>query len=267
MTPRDRPASDPGHVHLQIEGPIAYVTLDRPSSRNALSSEMDIALGDALERADTDDAVRVIVLRSSSPDWFCAGGDVREVAEGRAWGDGRGGGLTGIDGPRRLLHTPLIAQVTGPAVGIGLELALCADIIVASDTAWFSVPEARIGLIGGPGVMHRLVRQLPQRIATAMILTGARLSAEEALRFGLVNELAPISMIDEATRRWVDPIIGASPLALRAVLEAIRVGSQLRLDDALTTRYPLTESYATTEDFREARSAIAEHRPPEWKGR
>ncbi|WP_173922430.1 enoyl-CoA hydratase/isomerase family protein [Agromyces sp. Marseille-P2726] len=260
-------SADRGDVRLEIDGSVAYVTLDRPASRNALSTEMDVALGEAFARADSDDSVHAIVLRSSSPDWFCAGGDVHEVAEGRVWGVGRGGGLTGIDGPRRDLRTPLIAQVTGPAVGIGVELALCSDIIVASDTAWFSVPEATIGLVGGPGVMHRLLRQLPQRVATAMILTGARLSAEDALRFGLVNEIAPISLIDAATRRWLDPIIGASPVALRAVLEAIRVGSQLRLDDALTARYPLTESFSTTEDFQEARSAVADRRRPLWKGR
>lgn len=251
-------------VRFELDGAVACIVLDRPAARNALSAEMDAALGEALARADADPGVRAIILKSSSSEWFCAGGDLRELLAGRPWGVGRGGGLTGIEGPQRVLRTPLIAQVSGPAVGIGAELALCADIIIASETAWFSVPEVPNGLVGGPGVMHRLIRQLPQRIATAMILTGRRLDTEDAARYGLVNEVVPVSAVDEAVQRWGDDLVGASAEAVSAALQAIRIGSQLTLDQALTARYPLTESYAASADYQEARRAVAERRAPRW---
>lgn len=254
-------------VVLEVADAVAYVSLDRPDARNALTAEMDRALADAFDEADQDPNIHAIVLKSSSPRWFCAGGDVLEAREGRPWGIGRGGGLTGIDGAKRELLTPLVAQVSGPAIGIGLELALCADIIIASETAWFAVPEAKIGMVGGPGVMHRLLRQLPSRIATGMILTGQRLEAEAAARWGLINAVAAPDGLDDVVAEWVGHLTAASPLALRAVLEASRASTQLRLDDALTMRYPLTEAYGTSEDFKEAQDAIVAKRPPLWRGR
>jgi crotonobetainyl-CoA hydratase len=162
---------------------------------------------------------------------------------------------------------PLIAAVQGHVVGGGFEMAMCADIIVAADTAKFSIPETKAGIMGESGIMHRAVRQLPHRVAMAMIMTGERLSAEDALRFGLVNEVVATEQLAEAAGRWADKVLAASPLAAQAAKDAVlsRLGHPLEV--ALSTRYEPIEAYASTDDVAEGRRAFSEKRQPQWTGR
>jgi len=178
-----------------------------------------------------------------------------------------GGGITGIGGPLVTLKKPLVAAVQGYALGGGFELAMCADIIVAADTATFGLPEVKVGIIGECGVMHRAVRQLPHHVALAMVLTGERLPAADALSFGLVNEVVPFADLDEAAMRWARRLTAASPLAQQAAKHAVLKGLQGSLETALSTKYEPIEAYAGSDDVKEGRAAFTERRAPRWTGR
>lgn len=252
-------------VHLERRGHVAVVTLDRPASRNAVTLAMDHELARIWDELDPDPHVRVIVLRSTGDRAFRAGGDLREGPDRPRLA--LGGGLTGVGGPLRTLRTPLVCAVQGYALGGGFELAVCGDIIVAADTARFGITEARIGTPAEVGPVHRAIRQLPQRVAMAMILTGEHLSADQALAHGLVNEVVPQAGLDAATDRWAARIAESSPLAAQAAKAAALSGAGRPLEIALSTRYEPIEAYATSHDRAEALAAFAERRPPRWEGR
>jgi crotonobetainyl-CoA hydratase len=177
------------------------------------------------------------------------------------------GGLTGIGGPWVKLKKPLIAAVQGFCVGGGFELAMCADIIVAADTAQFGLPETKVGIIGECGVVHRAIRQLPHHIAMAMILTGERIKADVAARFGLVNEVVPYQDLEATCLKWAEKINAASPLANQAAKEAALSRLGYPLEVALMSRFEEIEQYAQSADKREGELAMGERRKPVWSGR
>lgn len=253
-------------VRFSREGRVAHVRLDRPDAMNAVTSEMDDLLADAWGRINDDPDIWCAILSASGERAFCIGADVsggRDHARRMAFG----GGLTGIGGPLVTLQKPLIAAVQGFCVGGGFELAMCADIIVAADTAQFGLPETKVGIIGECGVVHRAMRQLPHRIAMAMILTGERIGADAAARFGLVNEVVPFEDLLASANRWADRINAASPLANRAAKAAALGRLDFPLDVALTTRFEQIEDYARSADQQEGALAASERRKPVWTGR
>ncbi|NKX55879.1 enoyl-CoA hydratase-related protein [Arthrobacter mobilis] len=252
-------------VNFTIDGPVARVVLNRPEALNAIDSGMDAQLYDVWTEVNRNPEVRVVVLSGTGDRAFCAGGDISEV-DPSPQQVALGGGLTGIGGELLTLRKPLIAAVHGFVLGGGFELALCADIIVAADTAVFSMPEVKIGIMAGPGVMHRAIRQLPHRVAMAMILTGERLSAEEALHYGLVNESVSYGELRPATERWVEKLLAVSPLAAQAAKDAVLSSQAHPIEVALSTRYPAIDSYAASADHREGRHAFVEKRRPKWRG-
>ena len=197
---------------------------------------------------------------------FCAGADVSGESEPRSR-LALGGGLTGIGGPLVTLKKPLIAAVQGYVLGGGFEMAMCADIIVAANTAQFGLPETKAGIIGECGVMHRAIRQLPYRIALTMIMTGDRLPAKDALSFGLVNEVVEPAALLDAASRWAEKIMSAAPLAVQAAKAAALQRLDWPLEVALTTRFEPIEAYAFSQDRREGTKAFAEKRKPQWSGR
>jgi enoyl-CoA hydratase/carnithine racemase len=245
-------------VEFSKGGHVAQVRLNRPQSLNAVTPEMDQLLFEAWTEVNRDPEIWVA---------FCAGADVSGNHNGARRRVAFGGGITGVGGPLVNVTKPLIAAVQGHVVGGGFEMAMCADIIVAADTAKFSIPETRAGIMGESGIMHRAIRQLPHRVAMAMILTGERLAAEDALRFGLVNEVVAGEELSEAAGRWSDRVLAASPLASQAAKDAVlsRVGHPLEV--ALSTRYEPIEAYAATQDVLEGRRAFSEKRRPQWTGR
>ena len=253
-------------IEYSREGHVAHVRLNRPKSLNAINAAMDQALFDAWHEINNDHAVWVVILSAEGERAFCAGGDVSGGAE-HAARMALGGGLTGIGGPLVTLKKPMVAAVQGYVLGGGFELAMCADLIVAATTTQFGLPETKAGIIGECGVMHRAIRQLPYRVALAMILTGDRLSAKDALAYGLVNEVVEPDALMEAASRWAAKITAASPLAVQAAKDAVlqRLGGPLEV--ALATRFEPIEQYAHSEDRREGRKAFAEKRKPEWRGR
>lgn len=252
---------------VEVTDHVARVTLNRPKVLNSISHDLDVELAQAWDRIDHDPDIWVAVLAAAGEKAFCAGADISGGTAADASRLALGGGLTGIGGPLRVLTKPLVAAVQGYALGGGFELAMCADIIVAADTATFGLPEVKVGIIGECGVMHRAVRQLPHHVALAMVLTGERLPAADALSFGLVNEVVPFADLDEAAMRWARRLTAASPLAQQAAKHAVLKGLQGSLETALSTKYEPIEAYAGSDDVKEGRAAFTERRAPRWTGR
>lgn len=252
-------------VEFRIDGNVAHVRLNAPEKMNAITGEMDNLLLDAWNRINEDNDIWCAILSAQGEKAFCIGADVSEGPE-RKSRMGLAGGLTGIGGPLVTLKKPLIAAVQGFCVGGGFELAMCADIIVAANNAQFGLPETRHGIIGECGVVHRAVRQLPHRVAMAMILTGERIDSVTALQHGLVNEVVGYDVLTDAAVAWASKVNKCAPLANRAAKAAVlgRLGHPLVI--ALQTRFEEIEGYAESEDVKERDSAILEGRRPVWTG-
>ncbi|HSV71660.1 MAG TPA: enoyl-CoA hydratase-related protein [Methylibium sp.] len=253
-------------IDFTLDGHVAHVRLNRPKSLNAITPGMDQALCDAWHEINSNPEIWTAVLSAEGERAFCVGADVSGGTE-RPSRMALGGGLTGIGGPLVTLKKPLIAAVQGYCLGGGFELAMCADLIVAANTAQFGLPETKAGIMGECGVMHRAIRQLPQRIAMAMILTGERIPAKDAMHYGLVNELVEPGQLMEAALRWAALINAASPLAVQAAKQAVLQRLDWPLEVALATRFEPIENYAYSEDRLEGRKAFAEKRKPQWQGR
>ncbi len=253
-------------VEFTIDGHVAHVRLNRPQGLNAITQEMDDLLLDAWNTINADPEIWCAILSAEGEKGFCIGADVSGGAE-RKTRMALGGGLTGIGGPLVTLKKPLIVAVQGFCVGGGFELAMCADIIVAAETAQFGLPETKVGIIGECGVVHRAMRQLPHHIAMAMILTGERIKADVAERFGLVNEVVPFADLAATAQKWADKINAASPLANQAAKAAALGRLGYPLEVALMSRFEEIEQYAESHDKREGELAGGERRKPVWTGR
>jgi enoyl-CoA hydratase len=246
-------------VTSEVVGAVAVVSLDRPEAKNALSPEVMAALADALEAADRDPAVGCIVVEGSD-DVFAAGADLPWLQqmgpEGLlAFGSG--------DWPRvRAVSTPLVAGVSGLALGGGFELALTCDMVVASETASFGLPEILLGLIPGAGGTQRLPHLVGRQRASEIILTGRRIDAEEALSLGLVNRVVPVGAWREATLDLAARVAERSRTAARLATRSIRAAERLPLDQGLEYERRLFEQARATGDCEEGIAAFLERRVP-----
>lgn len=178
-----------------------------------------------------------------------------------------GGGLTGIGGRLRYLRKPMICAVHGHVLGLGFELAMCADIVLAADDAVFRLPEAKAGVIDHCGVVHRAIRQLPHHIAMAMILASEPLTAQDAVHFGLVNACFSRAELQDGIDQWTEKLLACSPLVSQAAREAALEGLERPLSDALSSSYPLISAYRNSVDSEEAKKAWRDRRAPVWSGR
>jgi crotonobetainyl-CoA hydratase len=250
----------------EIRDHVAYLTLNRPKALNSISHDLDVELARRWDEIDADPDIWVAVISAAGERAFCAGADISGGTEAHADRLALGGGLTGIGGPLRVLKKPLVAAVHGYALGGGFELAMCADVIVAADNTQFGLPEVKAGIIGESGVMHRAIRQLPYHIALGLILTGDRMPAADAERFGLVNEVVPFADLQQTAEKWAAKLTAASPLAQQAAKAAVlsRLGGPVEI--ALATKYEPIEAYANSADVKEGRLAFQEKRKPQWSG-
>ena len=250
---------------------VATVTLNRPEVLNAIHPPMAEELADAWERIRDDDSVWVGVLTGSGTRAFCAGADLKWRAEAgeaaRSHNRAEASGVARGFQRGRDCYKPLLAVVNGYAVGGGLELILGCDLVVAAEHAQLGLPEARRGLLADAGGIHKLVRRLPWSAAMQLILTGELISAEEARRIGLVNQVVPAGDLQAAAEQWVEAILACAPLSLQAGKEAAVRGLELPLWEAVNTRFPLAERMYESEDFIEGPKAFAEKRKPVWKGK
>lgn len=253
-------------IEFEVRGNLAEVRLNRPAVLNAVDTEMDRALAQAWARIDSDPDISVAILTGAGDRAFCAGADMSDPPTAQD-GLSFGGGLTGIGGRLVPLQKPLIAVVHGHVLGLGFEMAMCADIVIAADDTQFRLPEARAGFIDHCGVVHRAIRQLPHHVALAMIIASEPLDAARALQFGLVNETAAVADLAAVTERWTQRILACAPLVSQGGKQAALLGLEHGLTEALDRRYPLIDAYAATKDCVEAASAWSEKRTPKWQGR
>lgn len=227
---------------------------------------MDDALAAAWQRINDDEEIRVALLTAEGARAFCTGADISsDLAKPPVLAFG--GGLTGIGGPLVTLCKPLVAAVRGHAVGGGSELAMCADILLANDTASFRLPEAPGGLIDHSGVLHRIARRLPLGVAMDLIPTGRPLEADEAHRLGLISRLVSADELLATALDVCAAIAAAPPLAAQAAKEAVHDGLTFSLAEALARSYPGIRRFRASRDAGEAMAALKDRRPPVWTGR
>ena len=249
------------------EGRIATVTINRPERMNALHPPANLELHDIWNDFQSDPEVWIGILTGSGDRAFSAGNDLKYTAEHGMnmvrVGESGFGGLA----KRTDCWKPIIAAVNGFALGGGFEMALACDIIIAADHARLGLPEPRVGLMAGAGGVHRLPRMMPQKIAMGYILTGRHMTAQEAHRWGIVNEVVPLADLMPTVHRWAQDILEGAPLSIRASKQAAMMGLGHSLDIALNLEYSQSTAMRRSEDVVEGPKAFAEKRKPNWKGR
>ena len=255
-------------VTLAIMDHVATVTLNRPQAMNAVDLETEAALQAIWTRIENDRAVRVVVLTGAGERAFCVGADLKNpsVTGLEYWAASRVGGFGGI-ALRETLNVPVIARVNGFALGGGMEMVLGCDIVVACEEASFGLPEALVGRMPLDGGMTLLQRQVPFRKAMAMLLTGKRIGAKEALDMGLINEMVPRAGLDAAVRRWVDDLLACAPLSIQAIKQVVRLTGSMSPAQAQATRLPMVVAALQSDDANEGVLAFQQKRKPRWSGR
>jgi enoyl-CoA hydratase/carnithine racemase len=255
----------PEAIELQRYEQVAVVRLNRPERRNALSPAVLEELADAIGSLDADESVRCIVI-AGTDEVFAAGADIKAMAE-RSFQEVLEASTMPFWQRVADCRTPLVAAVSGYALGGGCELALLCDLIVASDTAEFGQPEVTLGIIPGGGGTQRLARVLGKQRTMELVLTGRRIDAKEALRLGFVNVIA-------SRRNWLTDAIELAeriarrpPLAVKLAKQAVLAADEMALTAGLAHERRLYELAMATEDRVEGMQAFLEKRRPKFEGR
>ena len=245
---------------------VTTVTLNRPEVMNAINPAMHAELQIAFDDFAADPKQFVCVVTGMGERAFCAGSDLKVLDRHNCYPKNGYAGLI----ERFDLNKPVIAAVNGLALGGGFEIALACDIIIASDTASFGLPEPLVGAVALGGGLHRLSRQIGLKQAMGLILSSRRIGAEEGLRLGFVNEVSPAAQLQATVERWCADILRASPMSIRASKETVMRGlGETDVEAAMhhQANYPAYAAWRESEDAKEGPAAFAEKRPPVWKGR
>lgn len=249
-----------------VEEHVALLRFNRPQARNAVDGPAARAIMAAVNRIESDPAIRVGILASATPGMFSAGADLKTVAAGRV-ADLRPGdaGFAGLVDAIRI--KPLIAAVDGPALGGGCELCLACDMIIASPESRFGLPEVKLGMMAGAGGVHRLARVLPRNIALEMVASGAPIDAARAAAFGMVNRLVPGPEVLETALALARMIAANAPVSVVESMTVMRqVGDRSDAELRRLSRERMARVMAT-EDAAEGPAAFVAKRAPRWKGR
>ncbi len=247
---------------------LAFVTLNRPKVLNALNTATLAELEIVFRAIHAENSIRAVLLTGAGDKAFAAGADIQELATvNGAQGEALARRGQAVFGAIENCGKPVIACVHGFALGGGCELALACTLRVASETTRFGQPEVKLGLIPGYGGTQRLARLVGQGIALQMILTAEMISATEALRIGLVNEVVPQEKLLARGEEIARTIASMAPLAARASLEAVHRGLNLPLEEALQLEASHFGACCETADKAEGTRAFLEKRPPIWRGR
>ncbi len=252
------------NIIVEVHDRAGLIRLNRPDALNALTTGLMAELADALAVFDADPAVGAVVITGSERA-FAAGADIKEMASASAVDMLRQdyvGGWNVVAG----MNKPVIAAVSGYALGGGFELALMCDMIVASESAVFGLPEVNLGVMPGAGGTQRLVRAVGKALAMEMILNDRRLKAEDACRFGLVNHVYPADHMLEEALKLANQIAARAPLAVQLAREAINKAFEMTLAEGLEFERRSFYFLFSTQDQKEGMDAFVEKRPPEWKG-
>ena len=283
MATTNETAADKSLVLIERRGGAAWLRLNRSQAANALSRALVAELQAALDRLATEtrlatearlatDAagapLTAVVLASADGRTFCAGADLKErlamsMGETREFLDALGALVQAIaDFPR-----PVIAALSGAAMGGGLEIALACDFRIAGDSASMGLSEVRLGILPGAGGTQRLARACGIAVAKDLILTGRRIGAVEALRLGVVSQVAPAAELEKAVEALCSELASAAPLALAAAKQAIDHGYDRPMAEALKIERACYEAVLATEDRNEGLRAFAEKRPPRFQAK
>ena len=254
-------------VKVRKDGAVLEVTLDRPKA-NAIDVSTSVAMGEVFVAFRDDPQLRVAILTGGGERFFCAGWDLKAASDGEAYdadyGPGGFGGLTELHD----LDKPVIAAVNGLAFGGGFELALSCDLIVAAEHAEFCLPEIKIGVLADAATF-RLPKRVPRNIAMELLMTGRRMGAEEAARWGLVNAVVPSAM--DRARELAALLAGGPPLALAAIKAVVRETETLSSEECYALmrsgNLEAFEAMLASEDAQEGPRAFAEKRDPVWQGK
>ncbi|MDO7835458.1 enoyl-CoA hydratase-related protein [Sphingobium sp. HBC34] len=267
---RDRRAVPKKFCTVERDGKITIVTINRPDSMNSLHPFANEELSEVFDEFQADPDQWVAILTGAGDRAFSSGNDLKFTATAMARGDQAPMPTKGFAGltSRWDLSKPVIAAVNGVAMGGGFEIALACDLIIASRNAVFALPEPKVGLAALAGGLLRLPRQIGLKQAMGMILTGRRVSAEEGLSLGFVNEVVEPDDLIAAARRWAEEISACSPMSVRASKEAVLRGLEEDLQSASMsqTRYPAMGALFRSNDIKEGPLAFAQKRAPQWKG-
>lgn len=255
---------------VERKGNVALITINRPDARNAVNGAVSIAVGNALEAAQQDPDVWAVVLTGAGEKSFCAGADLKAIMRGEntfhdtnpEWG------FAGY--VHHFIDKPTIAAVNGTALGGGSELALASDLVVAAESASFGLPEVKRGLIAGAGGVFRIIEQLPRKVALELVLTGEPITAQEALRWGLINQVVPDGTVVEAALALAERITVNAPLSVQAS-KRLAYGADGGVIAAEEPKWERSEREFTallkSEDAQEGPLAFAQKRQPVWKAR
>lgn len=253
-------------VDFEVKGHVAYITMNCPEAMNALDPASIEGLDRIWQEVKGNPAIRVSVLTGAGPKSFCTGTDMKNTPTPKEC-------MAAIylrDGqpilPRMKMWKPIIAAINGYAVGGGLEIALACDMRIASTNAKFGLTEVKVASLAGLNGTQMLPRALPQAIAMKMLLTGDMISADEALRYGLVSDVVEPSSLAETATMYAEKIANAAPLSVQAAKQAAVLGQDMPLDHSILFAHLLWGVLRDTEDRKEGFRAFAEKRAPQWRG-
>ena len=249
-------------VQVSVDEGVMIVTINRPEAKNAINAEVAQGIAAAMMALDSNPDIRLAILTGAGG-MFCSGMDLKAYVRGESpFVDGRGfGGLCSAP-PQK----PLIAAVEGFALAGGFELAIACDLIVAGDHARFGTPEVKVGLIAGAGGLLRTPRQIPQRVAMELALTGEMISAARAYELGLVNRVVASGGALSAAMTLARVIAANGPLAVAASKKLICESQDWLASDMFSKQMPLLQAIASSKDALEGATAFAEKRRPQWQG-
>ena len=252
-------------ILTETRGRVGIVTLNRPKAMNAFNLQMLGELFDALDGFEKDQSVGAIIVTGNEKA-FAAGADIKEMAES-SYVEMLTSGHVQIWDRIRSIHKPVIAAVSGWALGGGCEFVLSCDMVVASESAKFGQPEITIGVIPGAGGTQRLARLVGKHLAMEMTINNRTLTAQEALQFGLANRIVPVEGYLDAAIAFADEIASRAPIAVRMAKDSVNAAFETTLTEGLAVEkrnfYPLF----ATEDQKEGMRAFVEKRKAEWKGK
>ena len=252
-------------ILTETHGRVGLITLNRPQAMNALNNQLMRELMDALESFDKNDEIGAMVITGNEKA-FAAGADIKEMAEKNIH-QMMDTDHVAVFGRIRTIKKPVIAAVSGFALGGGCEIALSCDIIIASESAKFGQPEITIGVIPGAGGTQRLTHAVGKAIAMEMILNNRTLSAQEALQYGLVNRVVLVGDYLNEAMKLAEEIASRAPLAVHAAKRMINQAYERFLSDGLAQEKQVFYNLFASEDQKEGMKAFIEKRKPEWKGK
>jgi enoyl-CoA hydratase len=253
------------NILTRSEGRVGIVQLNRPKVLNALNKELMAELMEALETFDQDSEIGCLIITGSERA-FAAGADITQMAEATP--------VNMLDNPfidywdrLRRINKPVVAAISGYALGGGCELAMACDMIIASETARFGQPEINIGVIPGAGGTQRMTRAVGKALAMEIVLNGRFLTADEALQHGLVNRVFPAEIYLEEAIKFAAEIAARAPVAIRLGKEAVNAAFEMSLQSGLAHERRLFYMLFATEDQKEGMDAFINKRQAQWQGK